>query len=238
MTSDGTPDTRSPARSGVAEQTFLFADLAGFTALTEAHGDEQAADLAGDFCRAVRRLLPEHRALEVKTIGDAVMIRVGDAAAAIRLGLRIVHDVGRQHGFPVVRVGMHSGPAVERDGDWFGATVNLAARVSAAASGGDVLLTGATKAAAGDVESVELRERGRQALRNVAEPVMLYAAAQQTRRDGAGLPIDPVCRMAVDRAHSAGRLTHEGVEYRFCSLQCAGAFAQSPDRYTVTATRE
>jgi adenylate cyclase len=89
-------------------------DLSGFTALTEAHGDEQAADLVGGFCVAVRRLLVEHQAHEVKTIGDALMLRSGDAAAAIRLGLCIVHDVGAQHGFPLVRVGMHTGPAVER----------------------------------------------------------------------------------------------------------------------------
>jgi hypothetical protein len=75
------------------------------------------------------------------------MLRTADAAAAIRLGLCIVHDVGARHGFPLVRVGMHTGPAVERGGDWFGATVNLAARVSAAAGGGEALLTEATKAA-------------------------------------------------------------------------------------------
>jgi class 3 adenylate cyclase len=119
-------------RSEPAVQTFLFADLSGFTALTEAHGDEQAADLVGGFCVTVRRLLAEHQAHEVKAIGDALMLRAGDAAAAIRLGLCIVHDVGAQHGFPLVRVGMHTGQAVERAGNWFGATVNLAARVSAA----------------------------------------------------------------------------------------------------------
>jgi adenylate cyclase len=131
-------------------------------------------------------------------------------------------------------VGMHTGPAVERGGDWFGATVNLAARVSAAAAGGEALLTAATRAACGDVEGVELRERGRRAFRNVAEPVPVCAAVRQGARSSAGLPIDPVCRMAVDPWHSAGRLTHQGVEYCFCSLGCAGAFAQHPSRYTAT----
>jgi YHS domain-containing protein len=161
------------------------------------------------------------------------MLRTSDAAAAIRLGLCIVHDVGAQHGFPLVRVGMHTGPAVERGGDWFGATVSLAARVSAAASGGDALLTAATRAAAGEVEGVELRERGRWTFRNVTEPVPVYAAVRQGTHSSAGLPIDPVCRMAVDPWHSAGRLTHEGVEYCFCSLGCAGAFAQHPATYTA-----
>jgi adenylate cyclase len=220
-------------RSEPAVQTFLFADLSGFTALTEAHGDEQAADLVGGFCVAVRQLLAEHQAQEIKTIGDALMLRTGDAAAAIRLGLCIVHDVGAQHGFPLVRVGMHTGSAVERDGDWFGTTVNLAARVSAAASGGEALLTAATKAASGDLEGVEVRERGRRAFRNVGEPVQVYAAVPQGARSSAGLPVDPVCRMAVDPWHGAGRLTHEGVEYCFCSLRCAGAFAQHPSRYTA-----
>jgi adenylate cyclase len=212
-------------------QTFLFADLSGFTALTEAHGDEQAADLVGGFCVAVRQLLAAHQAQEVKSIGDALMLRTGDAGAAIRLGLCIVHDVGAQHGFPLVRVGMHTGPAVKREDDWFGATVNLAARLSAAASGGDVLLTATTRTAAGDVHGVELRERGRWTFRNLTEPVPVYAAVRQGARSAAGLPIDPVCRMAVDPWHSAGRLTHEGVEYCFCSLRCAGAFAQHPATY-------
>jgi len=53
----------------------------------------------------------------VKAIGDAVMIRCEDAGKAIRLGVRIVEEVGGQHGFPIVRVGMHTGPAAERDGD-------------------------------------------------------------------------------------------------------------------------
>jgi adenylate cyclase len=219
-------------RSGSVVQTFLFADLSGFTALTEAHGDEQAADLVGGFCVAVRRLLAAHQAQEVKTIGDALMLRSADAAAAIRLGLCIVHDVGAQHGFPLVRAGMHTGPAVEREGDWFGATVNLAARVSAAASGGEALLTAATRAA-GRLVGTELRERGRWTFRNVTEPVPVYAAVRQGTRSSAGLPIDPVCRMAVDPWHSAGRLTHQGVEYCFCSLGCAGAFAQHPARYTA-----
>jgi adenylate cyclase len=162
-------------------QIFLFADLSGFTALTEAHGDEQAVDLVDGFCVAVRGLLAAHQAQEVKSIGDALMLRSADAAAAIRLGLCIVHDVGTQHGFPLVRVGMHTGPAVERGGDWFGATVNLAARVSAAAAGGEALVTAATRDAAGQLTGVELRERGRWAFRNVAEPVLVYTAVRQGR---------------------------------------------------------
>jgi class 3 adenylate cyclase/YHS domain-containing protein len=211
--------------------SFLFADLAGFTALTEAMGNEEAADLVGNFCAAVSERLPEHGAEEVKSIGDALMIRTEHAGDAIRLSLRIVNEVGGRHFFPTVRVGMDTGHAVERDGDWFGATVNTAARVSGAAAGGEVLLTEATRDAAGTVTGVELREHGRRSLRNVSEPVLLFEAVQEGETDNAGLPIDPVCRMAVDPDHSAGRLSHEGADYHFCSLACAGKFAAAPERY-------
>jgi class 3 adenylate cyclase/YHS domain-containing protein len=213
------------------EPTFLFADLAGFTALTEAMGDETAADVVGDFCAAVRELLDDHHAEEVKTIGDALMLYAHTPARAVELGLRIVEDVGSRHYFPVVRVGMHTGEAVERAGDWFGATVNLAARVSAAGGDSEVLLTSATREAAGTLAGIELHQRGRRAFKNVAEPVEIYAAARTGAKTEAGLPIDPVCRMAVDPAHGAGQLVFDAVEYHFCSLECANAFSGDPQRY-------
>lgn len=211
--------------------TFLFADLAGYTALTETHGDERAADLAGEFFAVIRGLLRDYRAEEVKTIGDAVMLRVPSAADAIGLGLRIVGEVGAHHGHPGVRVGMHTGSAVQRSGDWFGAGVNLAARVAGLAGDCDVLLTAATRVAAGELSGVGLAPRGRQTLKNVGEPVMIYAASASGDRTAEGLPMDPVCWMAVDPARAAGTLVHLGVRYEFCSLRCAGIFADAPERF-------
>ena len=114
-----------------------------------------------------------------------------------------------------MRAGVHTGPAVERDGDWFGATVNLAARVSGAASGGEVLVTAATASrVTGDQGSprLHLSPRGSRELRNVAEPVELLEATCDFTRTLEGMPIDPVCRMAVDPDHAAGTLVHQGVE--------------------------
>jgi adenylate cyclase len=216
-----------------AGQTFLFADLAGFTALTEAHGDDQAVDLLDDFLGAVRALLSEYKAEEVKCIGDAVMLRCPDAASAIGLGVRVVYEIGGRHGFPIIRAGMHSGKATERRGDWFGATVNLAARVAAAATGGEVLLTEATAKAAGSRPDVAVSERGKAQLRNIADPVVLFRAAPATERSPDQLPIDPVCRMAVDPDSAAGSLTYDGRKYVFCSLKCASEFASRPSNYAL-----
>jgi len=69
-----------------AEATFLFADIAGFTALTEAHGDEQAVELVEEFANAVQAELPRVAGEYVKAVGDALMLRVPDPADSVRLG--------------------------------------------------------------------------------------------------------------------------------------------------------
>ena len=68
-------------------QTFLFADLASYTALTEIHGDDEAVRLVEDYCDGMRRLLPEHGGHEVKAIGDALLVRVPHARDAVQLGI-------------------------------------------------------------------------------------------------------------------------------------------------------
>ena len=211
--------------------TFLFADIAGFTALTEAHGDEEAAKLVAEFADAVKAELPAYGAIQVKTIGDALMLRVREPANGVLLGLRIAHDILSGHGAPAVRVGMHHGTAIERDGDYIGGAVNLAARVSAAATGGEVLLTATTAALATDVDAVLYESRGRQTLRNVREPVEIVAAIRQGHTTDDRLAVDPVCRMVVDPDHSAGRLVYDGMTYFFCTLACAGVFARHPERF-------
>ena len=211
--------------------TFIFADIAGFTALTEAHGDEAAAELATGFSEAVRPRLADRGAEEIKRIGDALMIRGEDPAESIKLGIEIVHEVGHQHGLPAIRVGLHTGPAVARDGDWFGATVNLAARVTGIAAGGEVLTTNATIAAADQGRNFSLEERGRVHLRNVPEAVLLFAVLRRGVVSTADLPLDPVCRMAVDPGSAAGTLQHMGTTHFFCSLECAGRFGADPERY-------
>lgn len=214
----------------MSDATFVFADIAGFTAMTEAHGDEEAVALVEAFTDVVTRNLDDIDGEHVKTIGDALMLRIPDPGNAIRLGLEITHQTLREHGAVPVRVGLHHGPAVERNGDYFGATVNLAARVSGVAAGGDVLVSGPTAAMVPDLEGIVYESRGRHELRNVSEPLEIFAVL---RLDAAAerLPIDPVCRMAVDPDRAPGRLIHDGTAYFFCSLACAGQFALAPERF-------
>lgn len=212
------------------EATFLFADIAGFTALTEAHGDEQAVQLVDEFATAVQAELPRVSGEYVKTVGDALMLRVPDPADAVRLGLWITRNAMSGHNTPSVRVGGNYGSAIERSGDYFGATINIAARVSALAAGGELLITGPTAALAPDLEGVLYESRGRRTLRNVAEPIEIFAVVRLDETAD-HLAIDPVCQMAVDPERAVGRLLLDEKAFYFCSLTCAAAFGQHPERY-------
>jgi class 3 adenylate cyclase len=149
----------------------------------------------------------------IKTIGDAVMIRHSDPSQAVVLGLTAAHEVIAGHGSPAVRVGMHHGPAIERSGDWFGATVNLAARVATLAARGEVLLTGAVRDGAGELEGVEFETPRRAAdpQRGRPRPPIRGRERQPQQR---GAPPRPATR-------STG----------LCSLECARRFLRDQDAY-------
>lgn len=218
-----------PRKSRPATGGFLFADLAGYTALTEAHGDDRAADLAVEFFDHVAGLLAERPCDLVKTLGDAVMVRGDEILEVVLLGLEIEGGIGRHHGWPPVRVGIHAGRAVERRGDWFGAAVNVAARALDAAEAGQVVVTDDARA---QIRSplVEFRPLGHHELRNVLEGHDLFQALSAGTEPSAP-PIDPVCRMYVERRRCPHSAEHRGVIYHFCSDACAGAFAATPERY-------
>ena len=215
------------------DHTFMFADIAGFTALTEAHGDDEAADLALEFAAKVRDWLTTVGGGDLKLIGDATMVRTTEAAAALELALLIVEgleDLGNYADYPAARIGMTTGPAASRDGDWFGATVNLAARVAAHASGGEILATEATRRAVGDEGAVEWEQLGERTFRNVRDPVHIFRASRPGATP-AVFVIDPACRMRLDPNRAAAMLRHHNTEYSFCSLACANAFVDNPRAY-------
>jgi adenylate cyclase len=158
--------------------TFLFADISGYSTLTELEGDDAAAEIAIRFADEVARLAPDHGADFVRRIGDAVLVHCVNAADAIELGLRLQTEpvgVAGERALPQIHTGIHTGPAVWRAGEWWGATVNIAARVAAAAEAGQVLITEATRRASGESCGFQLKDRGLRRLKNISAPVYLYS---------------------------------------------------------------
>lgn len=209
--------------------TFVFADLAGFTALTEAHGDADASELIRRFVQLVRDRLPEGATLS-KVMGDAAMIVVDEDAKAVRLAMELIEAVDDLPGRPGLRIGIHTGDAVEREGDYWGHAVNVAARVVTHALPCEILVTDAVRRSIERAQVApvpQLTPRGEQRLRNVAEPVTLFAIVRDRRH----FHTDPVCRMRLSDEESTGRLVHQGKVYYFCSLDCVQAFAMNPNAY-------
>jgi class 3 adenylate cyclase/YHS domain-containing protein len=206
------------------ERTFGFVDLEGFTALTETQGDEDAARIATQFAKLTGSVLGSGDRL-VKTIGDAVLVTSPDAASGVALVERLFTEAAADPRLPALRAGLHHGSAVEKDGDVFGAAVNLAARVAAEAHAGEVLGTLAIADAARRA-GIPVAELGLLSLKNVRGKVALFSLALVV--GVTETPIDPVCHTSVDRRAAIGRLSYGGIDYWFCSLTCAAAFASNP----------
>jgi adenylate cyclase len=157
--------------------TFVFADLVGYTALTEHRGDQAAAGVAREFRRTICALSREHGAWQVKSMGDGVMIWAPDAGDAVALAAHAVEHVGARRDLLPVRVGVHTGPAVMRGCDWYGSAVNVAARLADKAKPNEVLVSAATRAAARGGLTPHLGSERELLLRGVERPIVAWTLA-------------------------------------------------------------
>jgi adenylate cyclase len=130
-------DSDSDLDLGRLRVAIAFADLAGYTRLTEEAGEEQALDVVERFVQSVEDTLPDEARI-VKSIGDAVMIVSSDAGALTEWAVGFQELQSER---PLPRIGIHYGSVLYRDGDYYGTAVNLASRVGARAAGHEVLVT-------------------------------------------------------------------------------------------------
>jgi adenylate cyclase len=154
--------------------TFVFADLVGYTALTDTCGDSAAARVATEFQRTMSALSREHGAWQVKSMGDSVMIWVPDPARAVALAADTLQHVGTRDDLLPVRVGVHTGPAVMCGWDWYGGTVNVAARLAREAGPNEALVSATSRTATSSDLSRPLRGRRELHLRGLENPVVAW----------------------------------------------------------------
>ena len=130
-------DGVAEARRGEMHVSIAFADLAGYTRLTEEEGDLEAVSVVERFFEQVEQSLPEDARI-IKTIGDEVMVVGSDPGALLDWAVRFQTQRDER---PLPRIGVHSGPAIFRDGDYYGREINRAARIVSRAAGGEVIVT-------------------------------------------------------------------------------------------------
>jgi adenylate cyclase len=156
---------------GHVAMTLCFIDLTGFTRFTEEEGDIEALDVVENFVETVEATLPREATI-VKTIGDEVMVVSPDAAALTEWAVAFLGRFDRR---PQPRVGIHSGDAVYRDGDYFGNSVNLAHRIVNRALAGEVLVTDRVAALLAGRPSLRLEPIGEVSLKGFPVPTALFA---------------------------------------------------------------
>ncbi len=156
-------------------EAIAFLDLTGYTALTEEAGDEAAAELAARVADLVEGAAAEHGGRPVKWLGDGVMLHFAAPSGALLSALALVRRVPKA-GLPPARLGIHAGAVVFREGDYFGRTVNVAARIADYARPREVLVSEDVRRAA-ELEGVSFEEIGEIPLKGIPTPVSLYRAA-------------------------------------------------------------
>jgi adenylate cyclase len=161
---------------GARPVTVGFADLAGFTRLGEAlpaeeleHVASRLAELAHDVAVTPVRF--------VKSIGDAVMLVSFDSAPLLSAMLDLA-DAAMANDLPRLRIGLASGCAITRAGDWFGSPVNLASRVTGAARPGSVLVAESTRDAVANAAGFDWSPAGTRRLKGVSDEVKLFRVAR------------------------------------------------------------
>lgn len=207
-----------------------FIDLARFTALTEAMGDAAATDILDRFSQMVRSAVMPCGGRVVKQIGDAFMLVFDDAASAVTCALSIRDAALAEPQFLGTRQGLHWGPVLYREGDYYGATVNLAARIVAEASADQVLVSGNLVGAARSLAEIDFVHAGHRSVKHVVKPVEVFDVRRAGEvDDGDGREVDPVCGMTVDA--TAIEVSVGGRDMRFCSPECVTTYLDDPGSY-------
>jgi len=160
-------DDRPPA--------MCFLDITGYTRLTSERGDKAAADLADVLGRLVTRVSVEHGGRPVKWLGDGVMFHFREPGPGVVAALEMVEGAS-EAGLPPAHVGLHAGPVLFQEGDYFGRTVNVAARIADYARRGEVLVSDDVVAASGQLPGVRFEPIGPVELKGLTEAVSLHVA--------------------------------------------------------------
>jgi adenylate cyclase len=160
------------------QPTICFLDITGYTRLTQERGDRAAAELAETLARLVKRASVKHGGRPVKWLGDGVMFWFRDPGPGVVAALEMVDGIVAA-GLPPAHVGLHSGPVIIQEGDYYGQTVNMASRIAEYARPGEVLVSQSVVDAADGASSgmgVSYVDIGAVELKGVSGAVQLHAA--------------------------------------------------------------
>jgi len=217
--------------SNEIEVILLVADLSGYTALTEAHGNISAAKVVNRYTEIAKESLYEGTRI-IERVGDEILIAGTDAVGIIKTAFKLVHKVETEPFFPTVHAGIHAGKVLEQEGHYFGSALNIASRVASHARGCQILCTNAVAEMAGEMEDIKYEAVGEVNFKNIFEPVALFEIITDCRKLEINV-VDPVCRMFIIPESASAQVTFKGNNYYFCSFECAKKFTNRPNLFAI-----
>ncbi len=213
--------------------TILFADVVGYSRMMRADEERTLVDLRAHLAELVAPVIERFHGRIVKTVGDGVMVEFGSAVEAVRSAVELQRGMTeRNAGVPAdrrqtFRIGLHLGDVIASDGDVFGDTVNVAARLQGVAEPGAIVLSVAVYEQVRDKLALPFRDLGNRSVKNIDRPVRIYALDPSALAEGVAVPA------VQGRRHR--RLTAAIAAVVAVALAGAGAFAVYSDRIVLPA---
>jgi len=211
--------------------SFLIADLAGYTSLTETHGNLSAAKLVLRYVEIVKMSLKGDSFLKDK-IGDEVLIVSTDPINLLDTAIELVKNIEREPEFLTVHIGINTGEVIEHEGNYFGSAINLCSRISSYSRGGQILCSMATVNEVKNSKKHQFIKVGDIKFKNVSKAVSVYELVLNFQKNK--ILIDVVCKMQIDQENPPANVIYDDKPYHFCSFACLEKFIKNPGHYTIT----
>ena len=208
--------------------SFLIADLAGYTSLTETHGDVSAMDIVNKYVDIVEECLKKETIL-VERVGDEVLIVSDNIESLLKVSIELVERTEGELNFPSIHVGLHSGKVIENEGHYFGSTLNLTSRISSYSRGGQILCSKNVVDELNGKEGFNFLKLGDVRFKNVSKLTEIFEVITKSRLRK--LSIDPVCKMQIDVENPPAKIPYKDSMYYFCSFKCSKIFVNQPENF-------
>lgn len=199
------------------ELSILIADLSGYTALTEAHGSETAADLIDQYLSHVDESLVGDCYLHER-VGDEVMIISSSADNLAATAALLLNNICEKAHFLQLHGGLHTGTLLKRNNSFFGSSLNLASRIASKAAPGTFLCSDIFFNNLSEKYKPSFTSKGRHSFKNVKDEIDIFEFLSQGEEK---FFIDPVCRMMIK---DTGIPHPTNSEVFFCSVDCLNAY--------------
>jgi len=210
------------------QAAFLIADLAGYTALTDSHGDSAAVEVIDRYLEIVNNSLRDNTKL-LERVGDEVLIQSESVDNILETGVHIVEAINSENHFPSVHAGMHYGNIIRKSESYYGSTLNITSRIAGYARAGQLLCSKAVIDQIHSLENYKFYSVGEVSLKNLFEPLELFEIQLET--DLIERVFDPVCHMQLTKESAPAKLPYNEKSYYFCSYKCVELFIDNPEYY-------